>query len=792
MTIDGATPTIDRRPPGQEAPTESIIANADVLILDAAADAPQSLQRALSGSDFDLRVARDSNAALAALRAAPPDLILIDARCGLDGVETCRALRAAPDAAAIPTLLVGAFDAADAVALALNAGASDVLRAPYAPELLRVRMRLLLSLARAESAQRDSSALLANVGHEIRSAIPSILGMSNLALQSGLDARQRQYVELAAHSGELLLDTLNDILDFSPLGQARPAGSSSAFSLAELLDSVAKLVGSKAEAKGLELLFDLPTDLPPTLIGDAGRLRRVLVDLGTRTVRATSQGSVVIGVQRVAQEDARVGLRFTVQAAEASTAGAMPSASDVTDTAPAAATTPGQGFEISRHLVGLMGSTLEGASEPRQAGTLSFGVGFELPANAPVPWPRLGSGDARVLIVDDNASARGVLTTMCSALGLSADAVGDGWDALRAVELAHRSGHPYALVLLDAAMPTMDGPECVRLLMRGDARPTIVMMTGLFDQDEVLSRLKANKAAVRALLSKPVMPGALREAYANATLLKSAASPRPAQVDPLADQRRAQLHGARVLLVDDNHIIQELALELLRNAGMVVTPATNGREALECLAAASFDLVLMDCQMPVMDGFDATRAIRAQGPYAELPVIALTAGLADADRDRVVRSGMNDIIPKPIDVDQMFATLARWLSQGAAPAPTPRISSDPLTQLLGIDARIGRASTMNNDALFRRLLGMFRDGQRNFPAQFRAARATGDLVTATRLVHNLRAVSGSLGAVAVQNAAMTLEGACTVNANDQAINDLLDAVIIELDPVLASLAELAP
>ncbi|HEY4068995.1 MAG TPA: response regulator [Burkholderiaceae bacterium] len=768
--------------------TESIIVNADVLILDPAADAPQSLSGALTGPGFDLRVARDSNAALAAMRASPPELILIDASRGLEGVEACRALRAAPHAATIPTLLVGPFDAAGALALALAAGANDVLRTPYTPELLRARVRVLLSLARAESAHRASSALLANVGHEVRTAIPAILGMSNLALQSGLDARQRQYVELAARSGELLLDTLNDILDYSTLSAARPASAPSAFSLAEVLDSVAKLVALKADAKGLELLFDLPADLPPMLVGDAGRLRRVLIDLATRAVRAAPCGEIVIGIQRVAHDGTRVRLRFSVHATGAPAPG---------DTPPAARAAPepaqGLGFEISRHLIGLMGSALDVEGDPKRVGPLSFSVGFELPPGVPAPWLPLVSGNARVLVVDDNASARGVLAAMCGSLGLQADAVADGWDALRAVEMSHRAGRPYALVLLDAAMPTMDGPECVRMLMRGEARPPVVMMVGMFEHEEVLSRLAANRATVRSLLTKPVMPGALREAYAGATLLKPDAPARPpAAADPLADHRHAQLHGTRVLLVDDNHIIQELALELLRGAGMVVTPATNGREALECLAAGSFDLVLMDCQMPVMDGFEATRAIRAQAQYAELPVIALTAGLADADRDRVVRSGMNDIIPKPIDVDQMFATLARWLNHGSAPAPAARVSGDPLTQLPGIDARIGRASTMNNDTLYRRLLGMFRDGQRNFPSQFRSARAAGDLVTATRLVHNLRAVSGSLGAVAVQNAAMTLEGACTVNANDQAITDLLETVILELDPVLASLAELAP
>ena len=727
-----------------------------------------------------MRIAQDPNAALVAIRAAAPDLILIHSRPGFDGIEACRALHLALAARAIPILLVGAFDTTDEIARALGAGAIDILRASFTAELLRARVRILSALVQAESAHRRSSALLTNVVYEVRAAMPAILGMSDLALQSGLDARQRQSVERAARSGEMLLDTLADILDVSAhTGATRAPEPTSAFVLDEVLDSVAKLVGLKADAKGLELLFDLPADLPAALIGDAGRLRRILIDLGTRAVRAAPNGDVVIGIRSLERDAAHAQLRFFVHAVSAANDAA-----------------PGQGFEISRHLLALMGSTLETEEAPDRRALRAFAVNFELPREVPAPWSPPATNGARVLVVDDNARARGLLTAMCGALGLQADSAGDGWDALRTIDMAHRAGRPFTLVLLDASMPTMDGPECARLLKRGDSHPPVVMTIGMFAEDEVLHRLAANEVSVRAFLTKPVTPAALREAYAGATLLASDLGPPPDSCPgPLALSRRAApMEGKRVLLVDDNHIIQELALELLRNAGMVVTPATNGREALECMAAASFDLVLMDCQMPVMDGFDATRAIRAQPQYAKLPVIALTAGLTDADRDRVMRSGMNDIIPKPIDVDKMFQTLTRWLSLGASAAPpaAPSITGDPLMHLQGIDARIGRASTMNNDTLYRRLLGMFRDGQRNFPAQFRAAREAGDLVTATRLVHNLRAVSGSLGAVAVQNAAMTLEGACTVNANTEAITDLLDTVITELDPVLASLAEMAP
>ena len=297
-----------------------------------------------------------------------------------------------------------------------------------------------------------------------------------------------------------------------------------------------------------------------------------------------------------------------------------------------------------------------------------------------------------------------------------------------------------------------------------------------------------------AVLDKPLTPAALRAACLSALRPGGPAPTPPLDPDERLDDQRARLRGARLLVVEDNTIIQKLALDLLGSAGIQVTLAGNGREALARLAERPFDGVLMDCQMPVMDGLEATRALRLLPQFATLPVIALTADALDADREHVIQAGMNDLISKPLDVDQMFATLARWvrpaLPATAAASPAHAEATDPLAALPGIDARIGRNSTMNNDKLYRRLLGMFHEGQHQFVAQFRSARTAGDHATAMRLAHNLRAVSASLGAVEVHRSASALERACADRAGDAEIAALLDAVAADLDPVIAGLAQL--
>jgi len=650
----------------------------------------------------------------------------------------------------------------------------------------------------AEQANRAKSQFLANMSHEIRTPMNAIIGMSHLALQSGLNARQHNYVTKVERSAQSLLRLINDILDFSKIEAGKLETEKVEFSLGDVMDSLANLIGPQAEEKGLELLFVEPPDLPMALIGDSLRLSQVLINLGTNAVKFTERGEIIVKIDVLQRSQDSVRLRFSVRdtgigmdadvvqhlfepfvQADASTSRRYGGS--------------GLGLAISHRLVSLMGGHLEVDSAPARGSSFSFEVGYGLQryASASYSTLRASVANARVLVVDDNSSAREILREMAQAIGLQVEEARDGWDALRAVTLADEAGRPFDVVLLDWKMPGMDGVKCAHQLTSGrHGSHPMVMMTTAFSRDEVAQRLDSLKVKVSDVLVKPVTPSTLLDAVAIALNKRSASDERADREKALA-AHRAQLRGARILLVEDNQINQELAFELLNDAGVLVTVAETGRQALELLEHADFDGVLMDCQMPVMDGYEATRRMRASPRWARLPVIAMTANAMVGDREHALAAGMNDHIAKPIDVAEMFETIARWVRPApvatAAPAPAATIVDGLPSELPGIDMAIGRATTMGNLKLYRRLLVMLRDGNRDFDAQFRNARLSDDGSAAMRLAHTLGSAAGTLGAIALQRAAMALEHACDGKADERGIDALLQDVMRELDPVITGL-----
>ncbi len=658
--------------------------------------------------------------------------------------------------------------------------------------------------ALAEDATRAKSEFLANMSHEIRTPMNAIIGMSHLALQTTLDARQRNYIEKVNHSAENLLGIINDILDFSKIEAGKLSMEHVDFRLEDVLDHVADLIGMKAEDKGLELLFSTAGDLPTALVGDPLRLGQVLVNLCSNAVKFADQGEIILGAEVVACQPDEVELHFWVQD---SGIGMTPeqcgrlfqsfSQADSSTTRRYGGT--GLGLAISRTLVDLMQGRIWVQSEPGRGSTFHFHARFGLQTE-PMPRRMFDAQELlglRILVVDDNAAAREILSTMARRFGLEVDMARDGDECLRMVRQADERQLAYDLVLMDWRMPRMDGAEAVSRMQSSEAgsAPAVIMVTA-FGREEAMSALQTKGARVNAVLTKPVTPSTLLEAAGEALGKGQLMPSRAASKAQGQKEYLQQLHGARVLLVEDNALNQELALELLGNAGMEVVLANNGQEALDRLACdARFDAVLMDCQMPVMDGYEATRHIRAQQRFAALPVIAMTANAMAGDREKVIEAGMVDHIPKPLRVDDMFACLARWIQPAPARAQNAGTSAlvpdtpaqRPLPALEGLDLVDGLRIVQQDARLYRRLLTMYAGEHAAFVSSFSGAVQAEDNALATRLAHTLKGASGTIGAGRVAAAAGVLEAACLAAAPRNEVLELLGRVEQHLQPLIAGL-----
>jgi PAS domain S-box-containing protein len=684
----------------------------------------------------------------------------------------------------------------------------DEIRTLNAELERRVRQRtadLLVARDAAEAASRAKGDFLANMSHEIRTPMNAILGLSHLAMHSGLTPRQHNYVQKVHASAESLLGILNDILDFSKIEAGKLDIESIAFDLADVMDNLAGVIGLKAEEKELELVFMQPANLPTALVGDPSRLRQILLNLCNNAVKFTERGEVAVAIEVLELAWDAVHLRFVVR--DTGLGMSAPQCerlfqpfeqADASTSRRFGGT--GLGLAISRRLTQLMGGEIGVRSEVGRGSEFHFDLRFALQPGA-ASGPRMlrhaALADIRTLVVDDNRCAREQVCEMLHGLGMHADAVAAGEEALERLVLADADGTPYDLVLLDWKMPGMNGLECAERLRRlplSRRRPPSVLMLSAFSRDEVLQRAQERRIVFADLLTKPVTPSSLFDACCKALGLAPALAGSANRRDGLLGHTQAALRGARLLLVEDNAINRELALDLLSNAGVEVQVAGDGREALDILAQASFDGVLMDCQMPVMDGFAAARAIRQRPHWRDLPVIAMTANAMVGDREKVIAAGMNDHIAKPIKVDEMFATLARWVrpGRGAEGSDQPAAMADGADdlELPGIAPGAAIPELQSNRPLYRRLLRRFRVEQSDFAASFAAARAAGEHDQAMRLVHDLHGLAGTLGMPALRHAANALKQGCLRAADAAEIDGLLGQVMQQLEPVLAGLVAL--
>jgi signal transduction histidine kinase/DNA-binding response OmpR family regulator len=655
----------------------------------------------------------------------------------------------------------------------------------------------------AEAASLAKSQFLANMSHEIRTPMNGVLGMTELLSRTDLSPKQLRFVGAAHRAGESLLAIIDDILDFSKIDAGKLALEHVEFDLRQTIEDVVALLAEGAQRKGLEFACRMAAELPQSVRGDPVRLRQILTNLVNNAVKFTERGEILVDVRCVDGERVRLsvsdtGIGITPEAAATLF---QPFGQADNSTSRKFGGT-GLGLVIVKQLAEMMGGTVELQSAPGKGSTFSVTLHLEPAASAvAAPAARDSLAGLRLLIVDDNPTNRSILLQHAIEWQMDAAIASNGAESLDLLRAASASGKPFDLSIIDMKLPVMDGIDLSRAIKADVSLVSLklVMLTSLDAADDIE---RARELGVDRCLTKPVRRADLQACISAVfgTAAPSAAQGAGMLVTAVTAPAPLSLATARVLLAEDNAMNQELALEMLEDTGYRVTLAENGRQALAALASAEFDVVLMDCQMPELDGFEATRRLRrkeAEVGRRRTPVIALTANAMSGDRQRCLEAGMDDYVTKPYSRDTLLAALARWtqattIAPGATPGADGASLAPAATGAGAIDVRalqtLRAMQRAGRPSVLARMIDLFDRDAPRLLGEMRDAVAVRDVETLRDAAHTLKSNCANVGAMALAAICRDIEQLARA-ADAAAAAAPLAAAEEELRRVLAALAE---
>lgn len=624
--------------------------------------------------------------------------------------------------------------------------------------LARSEAMLIEAKEAADQANRAKSDFLATMSHEIRTPLNAVIGLSRILMKDSLSERQKSQVSSINGSALSLLGIIDDILDFSKIEAGRMEIERIPFLLEEVLLESIGAVSLEAEAREIEIHVDKSPTIPPTVSGDPLRLRQVMNNLLSNAVKFTEKGDIVISVKEASRGEENIEAELSVtDSGIGMTEEQLGRIFEPFIQADSSTTRryrgTGLGLAISKRLCELMGGSLRAKSAPGEGSTFTFSIPLGIRDRSDRLRTKNSLSGLKILTVDDNPIARKILSKVLASMGFEVETVSNGKDAIARLKSEEEEGRPFGLVIMDWKMPGMDGLETAqRILQNGLIHPPSMLMVTAHRKTEILE--EALKAGFSSVLTKPVQPSSLLDAIVALSEDKRPSGERtekPVSID---------LKGARVLLAEDNDINREVALQFLLDAQANVTEARDGKEAIDLASKSDFDMILMDIQMPRMDGLEATRIIRSRETHRRTPIIAMTAHAMKGDRERCIDAGMDDHIPKPVDPDILIATAYRWIfgkDEMKQVPPVREEESDESAQFPGIDLAAGLKRSGGDRSRYRSLLDKFI--MEFFPLGESAMESfnTGNVQESSRLIHSMKGASATLGLLDVQRLSEDLE-----------------------------------